>query len=871
MATRRSIRAAGLNWNSWSRVALGLGILMVVLTQVRATRCTIREFGEVDLPTVEVDAEAGADEAITAVAGDEGFFSRLGSAVSDCRARHPVIAAPLWMLLGCLACFAASIVFTILGRIDYTRQVRAAASKQRKARKSLRRERAVRGQSGGAPTVRSESAAPAAVAPPLNLTGPSSAGAPSSMMDAQEDDVLAALDAQIAAREQASEQAVAAPPGPPTQETPQPGGEELPSLDDLEEIDWDGFDPEPDLPGGEALDSDSAPGPDQTGSGGAWQTDAMGTSHLESAPTLPSGPDLDDLDLGSAEAPAPPVDADPGGIDPMAATIAPTEAATLGAGGGQSGESGTVLGLGFSGPVTFGDEICVRVHAPGFRQEQGSNAELSLSYVDNLGQEHRAWAIARSLATVGRLSVVDSGAEIRIPWQAVHDKILALTRAEGGGVVTLRAGVRSQGASFTAETSLVDGLVIDFRDTNDTPIEHALARVTASDGSARLGWVGAERPGRLSVAGIPPGACHIEFEDASQLMYPGGVPGWRISLASSGPAFGAGGDEAAGTPVHDLVAVRSRVLYVSAGADPATGDGLRGTPFHGIGAALATVQSAREAGEPGFESVEIRVDPTARMPTGRHGLITAGDGTCQWMNWWSALPADTTTEWTVDEGLEPLRGAARGDTQTLLGEDVVITSMNDIRIVNTAFAQVRERIAQDTEFSGSIEAEYANVPMAVIARPESKAVEAFRIKIEHANNVVVEGIHMLGCAGQSGVAVAHSKAVRVRRCWIDLFESGPTGRSGVHAVGRGVQVDASGGGSGPAILFERCDIGWNHAQRRSVPVRAAGIAVYDSNVRLVECYVHHNRSTQAPTDVFGAGQTSIQGTGNHRASNRVAF
>jgi hypothetical protein len=89
-------------------------------------------------------------------------------------------------------------------------------------------------------------------------------------------------------------------------------------------------------------------------------------------------------------------------------------------------------------------------------------------------------------------------------------------------------------------------------------------------------------------------------------------------------------------------------------------------------------------------------------------------------------------------------------------------------------------------------------------------------------------------------------------------------------VGRGIQIDYSGGASEhEAIRVEHCDIGWNHAARRAVPIRGAGVALYNSNAELIRCYVHHNRATQEPADLVAQGESSVRGEACIRDDNRV--
>lgn len=214
--------------------------------------------------------------------------------------------------------------------------------------------------------------------------------------------------------------------------------------------------------------------------------------------------------------------------------------------------------------------------------------------------------------------------------------------------------------------------------------------------------------------------------------------------------------------------------------------------------------------------------------------------------------------------------AELADTAGAFAEDLRIDALSDVRIVNSAYAGLRDRVALSPGFEVNLENELGAIPLAMLRAPGSGPTAGFRLEITSAQRIHIEGVHFVGCEGQSGIAIRHSETITLRRCWIDLFASGSTRRSGVFGVGRGVQIDESGGsGNDRSVLLDTCDIGWNRAARRAVPIRGAGVAIVASNVEVRRCHVHDNIATQDPPDLAVQGESTIQGGDNHRAGNEV--
>ncbi len=178
------------------------------------------------------------------------------------------------------------------------------------------------------------------------------------------------------------------------------------------------------------------------------------------------------------------------------------------------------------------------------------------------------------------------------------------------------------------------------------------------------------------------------------------------------------------------------------------------------------------------------------------------------------------------------------------------------------------RKEQSSKLLSSLDEAYGREPMVTLAAGPAPR-EPFRVEISGCVGVRLEGLRLLGEAGQSGVSIADSAHVSLVRCWVEAFEQGPSGRPGVFAPGRGVQVGNAGTEHDPIELLW-CDIGWNDVRRPSMPVRGAALSVFASHVRLSRCYVHDNHASDKPGDITVDADSRLWGDAtNHRANNTV--
>jgi hypothetical protein len=260
------------------------------------------------------------------------------------------------------------------------------------------------------------------------------------------------------------------------------------------------------------------------------------------------------------------------------------------------------------------------------------------------------------------------------------------------------------------------------------------------------------------------------------------------------------------------------------------------------------------------------VRPCTSRAAEREGLLAGTDGQ-NWLAWWEGRSYNTARPWT--SGLDA--ATHRSQIRVLgpaLAEDLHLSGMQRVRIVNAAFADLREQAVRDSRLLAHLDEAYAGEPMAVLL-PGAEPREPYRVEMQQCSDIRIEGIRIVGCAGQSGISIVDSRSVQLVRCWVEGFEAGPSGRPGVHAVGRGLQIGNSGTDDHP-IELSWCEIGWNRCTRPSVPVRGAAMSVYESRVRLSRCYLHDNRAGQAPADVLADGQSRLFGDAtNHRAGNVV--
>lgn len=807
---------SGLNWRLYGRLSAAVAAIALILVLLPTVQCAVSTVGAAELPD-SVEGQAEAAEAV--VGADDGLFSRVGRNLGDCTARNPVTGAPLWQLAGLGLGLVFFGVFTVLGRIDRNRSVRIQTKKQRHARKQLRKERSTM------PTGSEGFEAVSAPVPSANPTPAENTGGYTSLLDDGEADPLAALDREIKFRESGDMPVV---PGPPAPESPPPvdsprdaSSDELPSIEEL------------------------------TSGAGGWD------------PFDNDSSEVGQLDLGHADTDL----AGPPQVSPAPEVVRDTAPNVHRPFPMRSDAAVELSGASFVAPVYVGSDIALEIEGTSL-VAAADQLQISLTLESSDGRRTPVWTLARTLTTAGSFREIAEGVKLQIPWRSFGGVLLEQSRDEGIAVsllhVTLTLGTRT-----TRVTSPVrDSFVAEVTNDQGRPSEPRTVLVTSASGRVVRGWIGATKPGRLEVPDVEPGSCTIEFDDGSMFSLPGDTPSRSVQLSTAGAGFATPTEGPSPSAAYSLTIVEPAVVYVSARGTEDS-NGTRSRPYKTLGEALNQVAARRALGEPEYTAAEIRVDPTASLPSSRPGILSPGPQS-QWLRWWRGEPADQNSDWLRNDKLDLLRAKAADNGYLGFHEELVLNGLQDIRIVNSAYADLRDRIARTPGFETRLAAEYGDIPLVLLGVPDGGPVLNTRIQVKDCSRVLFEGIHVLGCVGQSGVVIRDSQAVTLRRCWIDLFSSGSTTSAGVFGVGRGVQIDHSGGDNpNTAIRIEHCDIGWNHAARRSVPIRGAGVALYDSNAELIRCYVHHNRATQAPADLVAQGSTSVRGEACVREDNRV--
>ncbi|MFT6400125.1 MAG: hypothetical protein ACJAYU_004895 [Bradymonadia bacterium] len=646
-----------------------------------------------------------------------------------------------------------------------------------------------------------------------------------SILDEGEADPLAALDREIAMRSESgsTDVEVLGPPPPPVQGTAEPASDELPSIEDLAGVGLDGW---------ESFDNDPST-----------------VRKLEQA----------QADSKAAE----PAQPSPGaiGVDDTAPSIPRTFSP-------HSADETPSLNAGsFVAPVYVGTDIALQIDGNNLRTV-AAKLEIGLTLESSDGRRTPVWSLARTLATAGSFADTPTGVQLQIPWRSFGGVLLDQARDEGVSVSLLHVSLTLDSRTMRVTAPVRDSFVAEVTNGLGRPSEPRTVLITSASGRVVRGWIGATKAGRLEVLDVEPGSCTIEFDDGSMFALPGDAPSRSVQLSTAGAGFATPTEGPSASAAYSLTLIEPVILYVSARGTEGS-DGTRSRPFKRLNEALNRIAARRALGEPAYAAAEVRVDPTASLPSSRPGIISPGPQS-QWLRWWRGEPADQNADWARNDKLDLLRTQAADTGGLGFQEELVLDGVTDLRIVNSAYADLRDRIARTPGFEARLAAEYGDVPLVLLSVPEGGPILNTRIQITDCARVLFEGVHILGCAGQSGVVIRESKSITLRRCWVDLFSSGSTTSAGVFAVGRGIQIDHSGGGdTDTAIRIEHCDIGWNHAARRAVPIRGAGVALYDSNAELIRCYVHHNRATQAPADLVAQGETTVRGEACVRDDNRV--
>ena len=412
-----------------------------------------------------------------------------------------------------------------------------------------------------------------------------------------------------------------------------------------------------------------------------------------------------------------------------------------------------------------------------------------------------------------------------------------------------------------AGTELVDSMTIRLASASGGLWGPGVVKLRSPDGQMLRIGVGGSGAGMLRLESIMPGAWQLELEDDLRIHAAEGPPTRRVTLKSDAvDAVDAG--LPANTPgLRELMVAAPVIVWVRAGA---SGEGSFEHPSGSIEDAFVNADRQRARLGASYTPVEIRIFPNGTVPAERPGIVDGARG--QWLNWWSGQPSDRRTLWTVAGSELPEIQTPRWDT---FARPLHFESVDDLRIVNAEYALLREKAALNPELSEQLDTAYAQVPMVTFFPPESTG-EGSRVRFDHCRGVRLEGVQVMGMRGMNALTLNQCEEVVVSRCWFERSAAGPSGHGGGWSPGRGVQIDASGTEHAP-IEFSDCDIGWNSVVRRSVPVRGAAMAAYNSHVVIARCYLHDNVATQDPPDVFGSGTGSLRGdSSSHRAGNFIA-
>jgi hypothetical protein len=837
-----------MNWSLLARIALGATIALGGYLVFPAAMCVKASTGGGEFAGDAPGAAWGSDQRASAARAEQeqlatgsGFIGRFLGAVPACLKDRPPTAPP-WALFGCLGAFGAFVVLQLLARGAYARQVKRASRKTTAAQAVVASRRG--GATGGSRAAMTTSASRVAME-----TGARS---------------VAATGARAAVPSGSAP--VAALPATPA--APAQGA--VPRTDALDIL--------------SALDDEAAQGEwRREPSARMSKSTDRGEGHAPIHASLP----ISALSPSRPAAPTAAADVIPQGLesslDSLGDMPAPSAAwddwekdaelsdilvQTTAAFDGP--RSGGAVASGASNPS--GDGLAIQMFNAPTRWKLGSDLELALAFSrggSDLGEvvriglslidaETKVLPVWPGPVALGELldaeAVLGLGRGIvRVPWPAIaagltgHGSKLAGAR--------LRVSCEAGSQESVATSRVVDALTVQFTAPGGEPVEPTVVRLVDPSGTVVRAAVGGHAPGLLEAPMLAAGRYTIEFEDGTFVRSRAGTDSQRVSLDTDGVAMISAGMPAGA--VRRTQVVPATVAWV----DPAggtEGDGSRERPFATLQAALSAFGNV--------DHVELRVLPGTSPPRDREGLAAGGAGQ-QWTAWWEGRSYDATTAWT-----EPLESSAFRDNVRLrdaaLREDVRLEGRRDVRIVNAAYAALRQQAATDAELLRSLDEAYGRGPMVTLAAGPAPR-EPFRVEISGCVGVRLEGLRLLGEAGQSGVSIADSAHVSLVRCWVEAFEQGPSGRPGVFAPGRGVQVGNAGTEHDPIELLW-CDIGWNDVRRPSMPVRGAALSVFASHVRLSRCYVHDNHASDKPGDITVDADSRLWGDAtNHRANNTV--
>ena len=518
--------------------------------------------------------------------------------------------------------------------------------------------------------------------------------------------------------------------------------------------------------------------------------------------------------------------------------------------------------------LLFGEEIAFEVKGKHLVHEAKSEATVQLAYIDPVRGVTPLWSPPRPLHEFAGARELERSnrAVLRVSWETIASTVVSLASAPGAGAGRIRLLVATQRSEEIAAAPITDGVAVDLAIRGGALFRPTTASLRAPDGTVYgLGIAPESGTATIRVPDLATGTYELEFHDGSLLALPGQQPAKTLQVATRGAMAGSADG------VARVTVVQPWLLHVQAGS--VAGDGSPDRPFGTIQEALSRLQADRAAPDPAVRERaylgEIRVAPAQGLPEERPQQASSS-GSTPWFNWWRGHTPNTQVAW-FDGDAATARSSHAFYLEGAVQEDVAVEGFTHLRIVNAAYAELRELAAANPAEAARIDEEYALLPFAVLARPREALTRSYRLEIRGCRDVLVEGLFLFGNESQSGALIANSAAVTVRRCIFAFFAAGPTKIAGTFAVGRGLMIDKSGQtGPSDGIRLDHCEFAWNTAVRKSVQVRAAALAVYGSAVSLSRCYAHHNRADLEPSDIMADSASSLTGdANNHREANSL--
>ncbi len=864
MSVGRHKQRADFNWALVSKLGLAAAFIVFILMNHVQVQCVFSYMDGAQLQGLADDSDftdhvyrpdSPDSPDVAQVGAATGFLGRFFGGFKHCYAAAPLTSAPPWQPLTMLGGIVLFFVGRQLAKAQFKANVRRAARTTaspaaiRASGSRTAAHTAANHVAGGSPR-RATSASEAVAAPrPTRASRPS--GAPSIGNDDPLErrlrdtgsDVLSALDDELD---------LDSPPRHTGEFDREPSSIRRPPTSRSAAIPTDSF----------VQEFDAPPSPERTA------FDDGPPSRVRSNATLAFddddwGDEDDDLLLSGSS----PVVGVESTAQVDAVRSAPSPTAAFAAIGHGSGREAVVVRL--PNAWRLGDDLLLAIAVESATEAPALDTVISISAVSSDARVTELWDFPRPAHDFeGHEGLDDQGrALVTIPFDDLYDAIAEMAQYETFDLASLRVNVSLGDVESIESVPVFDTLHVEFTNRNGTPVRPSLLRLRTPDGATRRAIVGADRPGSLAIASIAPARFELEFEDHAALVTADGSMARRAAIDSEGLAILRGAPPETRELTRRLLVHTPDVIFVAARGEDISADGTIERPFGTLQAALDHVRSLREHADD-VSPVELRLEAGTLVPSDRPGLVDGNTASSEWVAWWEGHAANTDTAWTAPAEGDTLRELSRPAPGTALEGDGRIERLDHVYLVNASYADLREQAVRDHALVARLDEAYGALPMSVIAGPDSDSNAAFRLVITDCADVRLEGIHLLGIRGQSGVQIVDSFDVQLIRCWLDHFESGTTGRSGHFAVGRALQIERSGDENAPVELTW-CDIGWNRAVRRSMPVRGAALGAYNSVVHLSRCYVHDNVANAKPVDVTKDGESEVTGDPtNHRAGSR---